>query len=94
MFVGSVLTVAVALPFLLAQPTPQSVSFSIVFPDDPEAVIDAKRDLGAKGDGVHDDTDALCDTPNRHRRHPPPSVSDTGCFPDAEKEGRRTKGRG
>lgn len=59
MFVGSVLTVAVALPFLLAQPTPQSVSFSIVFPDDPEAVIDAKRDLGAKGDGVHDDTDAL-----------------------------------
>ena len=59
MFVGSVLTVAVALPFLLAQPPPQSVSFSIVFPDDPEAVIAAKRDLGAKGDGVHDDTDAL-----------------------------------
>lgn len=30
----------------------------MVFPRDP-AVLDAKRDLGAKGDGVHDDTDAL-----------------------------------
>jgi len=30
-----------------------------VFPSDPEAVIDAKRDLGARGDGVHDDTEAL-----------------------------------
>jgi len=31
----------------------------IVFPRDPKAVIDAKRDLGARGDGKHDDTDAL-----------------------------------
>jgi hypothetical protein len=31
----------------------------IVFPNDPEAVIDLKRDLGAKGDGIHDDTEAL-----------------------------------
>ncbi len=31
----------------------------IVFPRDPEAVIDVKRDLGAKGDGKHDDTEAL-----------------------------------
>lgn len=30
----------------------------IAFPMDP-AVLDAKRDLGAKGDGVADDTDAL-----------------------------------
>ncbi|MCX7643393.1 MAG: glycoside hydrolase family 55 protein, partial [Armatimonadetes bacterium] len=31
----------------------------VVFPSDHNAVIDVKRDLGAKGDGVHDDTDAL-----------------------------------
>ncbi len=31
----------------------------IVFPDDPKAVLDVKRDLGAKGDGKADDTDAL-----------------------------------
>jgi hypothetical protein len=31
----------------------------IVFPNDPEAVIDLKRDLGAKGNGIHDDTEAL-----------------------------------
>ncbi|MDW8104199.1 MAG: glycosyl hydrolase family 28-related protein [Armatimonadota bacterium] len=31
----------------------------IVFPRDPQAVIDAKRDLGARGDGKHDDTEAL-----------------------------------
>lgn len=31
----------------------------IVFPRDPHAVIDAKRDLGARGDGRHDDTEAL-----------------------------------
>lgn len=30
-----------------------------VFPDDPRAVIDARRDCGAKGDGVADDSDAL-----------------------------------
>lgn len=31
----------------------------IVFPDDPRAVLDVKRDCGAKGDGVADDTAAL-----------------------------------
>lgn len=31
----------------------------IIFPRDPQAVIDVKRDLGAKGDGKHDDTEAL-----------------------------------
>ena len=31
----------------------------IVFPDDPRAIIDVKRDCGAKGDGVADDTQAL-----------------------------------
>lgn len=31
----------------------------IVFPADPKAVLDVKRDLGAKGDGKVDDTDAL-----------------------------------
>lgn len=31
----------------------------IVFPADPRAVLDVKRDLGAKGDGVADDTEAL-----------------------------------
>lgn len=31
----------------------------IVFPADPRAILDAKRDCGAKGDGVADDTDAL-----------------------------------
>ena len=30
-----------------------------VFPADPRAMIDVKRDCGAKGDGVADDTDAL-----------------------------------
>ncbi len=59
MFVWLVLAVVVVLPLLLAQPMPQSLPVNIVFPDDPEAVIDAKRDLGAKGDGVHDDTEAL-----------------------------------
>jgi len=29
------------------------------FPDDPMTVVDAKRHLGAKGDGIADDTDAL-----------------------------------
>jgi hypothetical protein len=31
----------------------------IVFPNDPKAVVDVKRDCGAKGDGMADDTDAL-----------------------------------
>jgi hypothetical protein len=43
-----VLTLALALPAL-----------GLVFPDDPRAVIDVKRDCGAKGDGQADDTDAL-----------------------------------
>lgn len=44
---------------LLTPPKAQTSFQNIVFPDDPQAVIDAKRDLGAKGDGVHDDTEAL-----------------------------------
>ena len=31
----------------------------IIFPNDPRAVIDVKRDCGAKGDGSADDTMAL-----------------------------------
>jgi hypothetical protein len=34
-------------------------SADIVFPDDPKAVLDVKRDLGAAGDGKADDTEAL-----------------------------------
>ncbi len=36
-----------------------AVAVEIVFPADPRAVLDVKRDFGAKGDGVSDDTDAL-----------------------------------
>ena len=32
---------------------------AMVFPNDPRAIIDAKRDCGAKGDGIADDTAAL-----------------------------------
>ena len=39
-----------------APPDPSKIS--IVFPSDP-AVLDAKRDFGAKGDGMTDDTEAL-----------------------------------
>jgi hypothetical protein len=48
-FVGMLL----ALTFV---PAP---AYEVTFPDDPEAVIDLKRDLGAKGDGIHDDTESL-----------------------------------
>ncbi len=46
---------------LAAAPLPTGTTLppEIVFPRDPEAVIDVKRDLGAKGDGKHDDTEAL-----------------------------------
>ncbi|MBC7326889.1 hypothetical protein H5T87_02070 [bacterium] len=45
--------------FFLMAFSASSLAQNIVFPYDPAAVIDVKRDLGAKGDGVHDDTDAL-----------------------------------
>ncbi len=45
---------------LLTAPMVASLrAMEIVFPDDPRAVIDVKRDCGAVGDGVADDTDAL-----------------------------------
>ena len=46
---------------LIAVLTSTAVAWAenIVFPADPRAVIDVKRDCGAKGDGVADDTDAL-----------------------------------
>jgi hypothetical protein len=39
-------------------PAPTAAPERIVFPSDP-SVLDARRDLGAKGDGVADDTEAL-----------------------------------
>lgn len=47
-FLPLILTACCALP-----------AAEIVFPADPKAVLDVKRDLGAKGDGKADDTDAL-----------------------------------
>lgn len=46
---------------LIAVLTSTAVAWAenIVFPADPRAVIDVKRDCGAKGDGVADDTGAL-----------------------------------
>lgn len=44
---------------LLAPPAAAQPLRRVVFPDDPKCVIDARRDLGAKGDGLADDTDAL-----------------------------------
>ena len=48
-------------PVLATEPGAASTATSqrIVFPADPRAVIDVKRDCGAKGDGVADDTQAL-----------------------------------
>lgn len=53
-----ILLLALCATAASAQPTVTRPP-EIIFPRDPQAVIDAKRDLGAKGDGVHDDTDAL-----------------------------------
>src|SRR5687767_11862009 len=49
------------LLLLLVIPAPTAAAHAgeIVFPDDPRAVLDVKRDCGAKGDGVADDTAAL-----------------------------------
>lgn len=47
----AVMSILVAVAFASPQ--------RIVFPNDPEAVINVKEDLGAKGDGVSDDTEAL-----------------------------------
>jgi len=56
-WVSIAVAVNLLAPFVLSLPAPSTKG--IVFPNDPAAVIDAKRDLGAKGDGVHDDTEAL-----------------------------------
>jgi hypothetical protein len=45
------------LLFLVVSPLAHAGDF--VFPADPRAVIDVKRDCGAKGDGIADDTAAL-----------------------------------
>ena len=45
--------VVLALPLCAAQ------AREIVFPADPRAIIDVKRDCGAKGDGLADDTQAI-----------------------------------
>lgn len=50
-------------PFLIAlvstAPAAAQLPGRVAFPNDSKCVVDAKRDLGAKGDGVADDTDAL-----------------------------------
>lgn len=51
------IAVGIFAPLVLSSPAPSAKG--IVFPNDPNAVIDVKRDLGAKGDGVHDDTEVL-----------------------------------
>ena len=53
------LWVVVSLGMISALSLSLTSSQRILFPNDPEAVIDLKRDLGAKGDGIHDDTEAL-----------------------------------
>ena len=47
------------LVFLLLIVAPLAWAGEVIFPADPRAVIDVKRDCGAKGDGVADDTAAL-----------------------------------
>ncbi len=52
-------TAALALTALLLVTLAVSAQADWVFPDDPRAVVDVRRDCGAKGDGLADDTDAL-----------------------------------
>lgn len=48
------------LPWLLlATVLLQTPAAEVVFPDDPQAVLDVKKEGGAIGDGVADDTAAL-----------------------------------
>ncbi|MFN4179341.1 MAG: glycosyl hydrolase family 28-related protein [Armatimonadota bacterium] len=54
-----VATIAIGVFATLILSSPAPLAKGIIFPNDPNAVIDVKRDLGAKGDGVHDDTEAL-----------------------------------
>lgn len=53
------MTRSLGLVGLLSLAPPLAAADRVAFPADPAAVIDAKRDLGAKGDGVADDTEAL-----------------------------------
>ncbi len=51
------IAIGVFATLILSSPAPSAKG--VIFPNDSNAVIDVKRDLGAKGDGVHDDTEAL-----------------------------------
>lgn len=52
------MTAFLLTPFAGAQPSPAPAA-PLVFPSDPRAILNVKTELGAVGDGVADDTDAL-----------------------------------